>query len=268
VDTPMSHSEYEELAAGYVLGALEPDDEHLFQQHLGGCPVCEANVRELEAVVGELAYAVPPVEPPDTLWAGIRREIRPEAARRTMLPAPPAGAEGRPGAGAGGRGLRLLPGLAAAAAIVVVVVLSLWNLNLRDENAVYRERVAALERATELANDPNASLVSLDDAPGPEGAQATVIASSREDRGVLIVENLPPLQRNRVYELWGVPQGDIAKAEKALVFQPLRRQGVQTLEFEVPVQPGTQFAITEEPGPDGSEKPTTQPILAGAPPTA
>ena len=48
----MSHSEFEELAAGYVLGALEPDDEHAFQQHLGGCPVCEANVRELEAVVG------------------------------------------------------------------------------------------------------------------------------------------------------------------------------------------------------------------------
>ena len=60
MDTPMSHSEYEELAAGYVLGALEPDDEHVFQQHLGGCPVCEANVRELEAVVGELAYAAPP----------------------------------------------------------------------------------------------------------------------------------------------------------------------------------------------------------------
>jgi anti-sigma-K factor RskA len=268
VDTPMSHSEYEELAAGYVLGALEPDDEHLFQQHLSGCPVCEANVRELEAVVGELAYAVPPVDPPDTVWAGIRREIRPEAARRTVLPAPATGAEGRPTGGAGGRGLRLLPGLAAAAAIVLVVVLSLWNLNLRDENAVYRERVAALERATELANDPNASLVTLDDTPGPQGAQATVIASSRQDRGVLIVENLPPLQRNRVYELWGVPQGDIAKAEKALVFQPLRRQGVQTLEFEVPIQPGTVFAITEEPGPDGSEKPTSDPILTGAPPTA
>ena len=52
------------------------------------------------------------------------------------------------------------------------------------------------------------------------------------------------------------------------MFQPLRRQGTQTLEFEVPIQPGTVFAITEEPGPDGSAKPTTQPILAGAPPTA
>jgi anti-sigma-K factor RskA len=261
VDTPMSHSEYEELAAGYVLGALEPDDEHVFQQHLDGCPVCEANVRELEAVVGELAYAAPPVDPPDTLWAGIRREIRPEAARRPVIPA-------APGAGAGGRRLRLLPALATAAAILLIVVLSLWNLNLRDENAAYRDRAAALERATQLANDPNASLVNLDDAPGATGARATVIASSRQDRGVLLVEDLPPLQRNRVYELWGVPGGDIAQAEKALVFVPLRRQGTQTLEFEVPIQPGTVFAITEEPGPDGSDKPTSQPLLAGAPRSA
>ena len=36
----MSHSELEELAAGYVLGALEPDDEHAFQRHLEGCPTC------------------------------------------------------------------------------------------------------------------------------------------------------------------------------------------------------------------------------------
>jgi len=255
----MSHNEFEELAAGYVLGALEPDDEHVFQQHLGGCPACEANVRELEAVVGELAYAAPPVNPPETLWAGIRREIEPQAARRVATP----GVAPRRRAGR-----RLLPGLAAAAAILIVVALSVWNLSLRDENAAIRDRVAALERATQLANDPSAKLVTMDEVPGPEGAQATVIASSRQDRGVLLVQSLPPLARNRVYELWGVPQGDIAKAQKALVFVPLRRQGVQALQFEVPIQPGTVFAITEEPGPDGSEKPTNQPLLVGAPPSA
>jgi anti-sigma factor RsiW len=272
VDTPMSHSEYEELAAGYVLGALEPDDEHVFQRHLDGCPICEANVRELEAVVGELAYAVPPADPPDTVWAGIRREIRSEAVRPEAAPQAPAPAPLQAPAPArarrGGRVQRLLPRLAAAAAILLLVGLSVWNVSLRDQNATYRNRVAALEEATRLANDPTASLVALEDAEGTTGAQAAVIASSREDRGVLLIENLPPLQRNRVYELWGVPGGKIADAQKALVFVPLRRQGTQTLEFEVPIQPGTVFAITEEPGPDGSEKPTSQPLLAGAPPTA
>jgi anti-sigma-K factor RskA len=269
VDTPMSHSEFEELAAGYVLGALEPDDEQAFRRHLEGCAVCEANVRELEAVVGELAYAVPQVDPPDTVWAGIRREIRPEAARRPAAP-PPDTSGAVAGARRRRRGLGVLPGLAAAAAILLVVALSVWNLNLRDENAIYRDRVAALERATQLANDPNAALVTLDDSPGPAGAAGTVIASSREDRGVLIVENLPALARDRVYELWSVPGpgDDFSKAEKALVFQPLRRPGTQTLLFEAPIQPGSVFAITEEPGPDGSAKPTTQPILTGLPPTA
>ena len=271
MDTPMSHSEYEELAAGYVLGALEPDDEHVFQRHLDGCPVCEANVRELEAVVGELAYAAPPADPPDTVWAGIRREIRSEAVRPEAVPQVPAPARALapPAARArrGGRVQRLLPRLAA---ILLLVGLSVWNVSLRDQNVTYRNRVAALEEATRLANDPTASLVALDDAEGPTGAQAAVIASSREDRGVLLIEDLPPLQRNRVYELWGVPAGadPATAAERALVFVPLRRQGSQALEFEVPIQPGTVFAITEEPGPDGSEKPTSQPLLAGAPPTA
>jgi len=95
-----------------------------------------------------------------------------------------------------------------------------------------------------------------------------VIASSRQDRGVLLIERLPPLARDRVYELWGVPEGQLARAQKALVFVPLRRPGVQALEFEVPIQPGTVFAITNEPGPDGSEKPTTDPLLVGKPPIA
>jgi anti-sigma-K factor RskA/putative zinc finger protein len=277
VDTPMSHSELEELAAGYVLGALEPDDEHAFQRHLEDCPTCQATVRELEAVVGELAYSAPPVDPPDTVWAGIRRQIKPEAARRGAVPGPAATAAGQGPVGPGsvpgdrapgaGRGLRLLPGLAAAAAILLVVVLSLWNLNLRDENAVYRDRLAALEQATQLANDPTANLVALNGSPdAPPGVQATVIASTREDRGVLLIENLPPLQRGRVYELWGIPAGanPATAAEKALVFVPLRRTGTQTLSFEVPVQPGTLFAITDEPGPDGSQKPTTTPLLSGS----
>jgi anti-sigma factor RsiW len=282
VDTPMSHGELEELAAGDVLGALEPDDEHAFQRHLEGCLSCQANVRELEAVVGELAYSAPPVDPPDTVWAGIRRQIKPEAARRGAVPGPAttAAGQGGPGTAPGGpaprtagagRGLRLHPGLAAAAAILLVVVLSLWNLNLRDENAVHRDRIAALQRATQLANDPTANLVSLETtATATPGAQATVIASTREDRGVLLIENLPPPQPGRVYELWGTPAGadPATAAEKALVFVPLGRTGTQTLPFEVPVQPGTVFAITEEPGPDGSEKPTTRPLLAGSAGTA
>ena len=251
MDTPMNHSDFEQLAAGYVLGALEPDDEHLFQRHLGGCPECEANVRDLEEVAGTLAYAAPPADPPETLWASIRREIRTQPRR---VEAPPA----RPRR----RASPLLAGLAAAAAIVVVAALSLWNLSLRNQNAAYRQQVAALEQAARLLNEPDLAKATLTGAAGE--AQATVLAAAAQDRGVLIVENLPPLQRGKVYELWGIPDRGRGRPQKALVFVPLRRQGVQARAFQVPVGPGTVFAITEEPGPQGSDQPTTQPILAGA----
>jgi len=112
-----------------------------------------------------------------------------------------------------------------------------WDaFGLPAENAAIRNRLTALEQTTQLANDPSAKLVTMDEVPGPEGAQATVIASSRQDRGVLLVQSLPPLARDRVYELWGVPGGKIEDAQKALVFVPLRRPGVQALQFEVPIQ--------------------------------
>ena len=150
----------------------------------------------------------------------------------------------------------------------MVAVLSVWNLNLRDENAAIRDRVAALERATQLANDPNASLVTMDDTAGLEGAQATVIASSTQDRGVLLIESLPRWPRTGSTSS-GASPGRHRQGAEGIVFVPLRRQGVQALEFEVPIQPGTVFAITDEPGPDGSEKPTTtDPLLVGKPPTA
>jgi len=267
VDTPMNHSEYEQLAAGYVLGALEPDDEHLFQRHLGGCAECEANVRDLEEVVGTLAYAAPPVDPPETLWASIQREIRPEARRaeegRRAQPQPQAQPQPRPVVVRPRRWASpLVARLAAAAAIVAVAALSLWNLNLRDENAGYRERVAALEQAARLLNEPNTAKVTLEGSAA--GAQVTVLAAAAQDRGVLIVENLPPLQRDKVYELWGIPDRGTGRPQKAVVFTiPLRPQGPQTLEFEMPIERDTVFAITEEPGPDGSEQPTTRPILTG-----
>jgi anti-sigma-K factor RskA len=265
----VNHSEFEQLAAGYVLGALEPDDEHLFQRHLGGCAICEASVHELEDVVGKLAYSVPPVQPPETLWASIRREIS-SAPAPAQTPAPvPAEAEVPPSLAprreARRRGSPLLARLAVAAAIVAVAALSLWNLDLRDQNAAYRDQVAALEDTTRLLADPSTTKIALQGPATQQGAQATVLASSDQDRGLLLVAGLPQAEPGKVWELWGIPEGKISRAEKALVFETRGGQGVQTLEFRVPVDRRTAFAVTQEPGPDGSVKPSDEPVMLGVP---
>jgi anti-sigma-K factor RskA len=64
--------------AGYVLGALPPDERREFVAHLPTCPDCRTSVRDLAGLPGLLAR----VEPQDVLSL----DAPPEAAPRTLLP--------------------------------------------------------------------------------------------------------------------------------------------------------------------------------------
>jgi len=74
---PADHDEYAELAAGWALHALEPDDETRFADHLPDCPVCQRAVDDYSGALAELSYLAPAVEPP----AGLGERIRAEVAR-------------------------------------------------------------------------------------------------------------------------------------------------------------------------------------------
>jgi anti-sigma-K factor RskA len=61
--TGPGHAEFEELAAGYVLDALEPADERRFLQHATGCPQCQQVLAGFGEVAAALADVAPPAEP-------------------------------------------------------------------------------------------------------------------------------------------------------------------------------------------------------------
>jgi anti-sigma-K factor RskA len=62
-----SHSDWDEIAAGHALGALEPDDEQRFEAHLRTCADCRQVLLDTEVVMAELAVAPDPVAPPPEL---------------------------------------------------------------------------------------------------------------------------------------------------------------------------------------------------------
>lgn len=256
MEPALNHSDYEQLAAGFALGALEPDDEQALQRHLEGCPTCKASVRELDELVGVLAYAAPRVSPPASLRAVIRRGSGQTARRRVIS------------AVGSWSGPRVAVRLAVAVGLVALFALSLWNLALRDQHDLDRFRMGNLEAALHMLDDASAQPVPLSGSASAQGARATVLASSRQDRGVLVVESLPQLPEDKVYELWSLPQGDPARATRALVFSFRSGRSVHAIRFSVPIQPNTAFAVTKEPGPRGSGSPTTPMILAGTPPLA
>ena len=241
---PLSHRDYEELAAGYALGALEPDDEEAFQRHLATCGACQADLRALEGVAARLAYATDPADPPASLLGSVRAGTgtpRPAvtARLRELLAWLPAGRVG------------------GAALAVALLTVALWALALRDREVAQRERLATLEAAARMLNDPAARPVPL---TGPAG-RATVLASSLRDEGVLVATDLPRPAQGRIYQLWGISPGrEPARGPTFPGGEP-----VQVVRFQLPVQPGMAFTVTVEP-PGGSDRPSGRPVLEGAAP--
>ena len=76
--------------AAYVLGALEPEERHRYEEHLHECPTCSGGVRDLAGLPGLLArlpaerVAAQPQdggldpEPPTSLLPGLVRQVRRE----------------------------------------------------------------------------------------------------------------------------------------------------------------------------------------------
>ena len=56
------HEAFDELAVGWALHALEPEDEAAFTAHLAGCRQCAQTVAETAEVMAALATDLPAAE--------------------------------------------------------------------------------------------------------------------------------------------------------------------------------------------------------------
>jgi hypothetical protein len=99
------HGEWDALAVGWALSALDPADEERFADHLPGCARCTATVRESLYTVADLAYALPDEAPPaaltSRLMAAVAAEPRGPSAPPPADPVAPEGVAGGTGADGG-----------------------------------------------------------------------------------------------------------------------------------------------------------------------
>lgn len=77
-------------AAGWVLGALDPDDSARFEGHLATCQQCQAQVAEFSRVAESLALAAPAAEPPDDLALRVVAAVKYAALAENASTAAPA----------------------------------------------------------------------------------------------------------------------------------------------------------------------------------
>lgn len=200
-----------DLAASFVLGALEPAEADAVRRHIAGCPEAHAEFAELGSVVPALLETVDVVQPPSALRDRIlaaaaadspRAVAAPRAADTQRVTEIPRLADTRRSTGAGGffrrRMVWAAVGLAAALAIAA---LGAWNLQLRDELnglTAYRQGVAAV---LQTAAQPGAQLATLrtpDGAAGPSGLAAVDANGSV----TIVMGQLAPTSGQQVYVAW------------------------------------------------------------------
>ncbi|MEV7829077.1 anti-sigma factor [Streptomyces subrutilus] len=295
----MTTESMHEATGAYVADALSAGERAAFEAHLGTCPDCAREVRELAATAALLGRAVA-VSPPPGMREAVLSRIR--ALPRDPAPAPagpgelgertggaadddPAGAT-RPGAGTaagaapragaesgpGPSGTRRAPARAGrrwqrwalAAAVAAVAGLggvAVWQAEQAGTARQDARRAEARVSAlTEVLSAPDARPAT---AKLPDGGTATVVSSRERDQAVFVARGMPAPPPGRVYQLWFA---DPAGAMHPAGLMDPARPGAPEL-MSGSVRGSTAVGVTLEPA-GGSPAPTGDPLVVLALPAA
>ena len=217
---PDGHDEFDELAVGWALHALEPEDEEAFAGHLAGCSRCALTVAETTEVMGAMATDLPPAEPSeglrDRLRAAVEQTEQVPAAHPVQAPRPaavpsraPAAPVARPlAAVTESRDLdarpawrRVLPNALVAAAAAAVLGLGAWNVVLDDARD---QAVASAEEQSRIVDsllEPGTATV----APLTSDGQRVATVVARDAQVQVVTQGLDPNDReSQTYVVWGM----------------------------------------------------------------
>jgi len=260
---PLSCDQCEELLADYLLRALETEVLSAVTEHLSTCDRCKAHLAAYEAVLDQLGNTVPQQEPP----AELRSRLLAAAGEEPLLtPAAPEplGRHRQP------TWTRRWAFLLTAANVVLCLGVGWWTWQVQREASLIHKRwqdvqrqLALQRQAFTLITAPEArSVVLRSDAAGSR-ARGLLLLQPADPHAVLIVQDLPPLQRDRAYQLW-LGWGD-RQRDNGGVFR-VDAQGFGLVHITVP-RPFTTYqrvGITEEPA-GGSPGPTSPRVIGGTP---
>jgi anti-sigma-K factor RskA len=175
------HDEWDELAAGYALHALEPDEEQRFTEHLATCDECAAVLGDHELVaaqLGALAYDSDETEESPS-WNAIRGGIIGDAA--------PVSLDERR------RARRKQPWLLGAAAAVIAAVAATVVVSQTGGSTPASSRAISSCR-----HMTGCSVISLHTAAG--GAPGVVLVS--DGKATMVPLAMKPAPAGSQYVLW------------------------------------------------------------------
>jgi anti-sigma-K factor RskA len=249
----MNNEIFEDLKDAYVLDALPEEQRRSFEEYLAAHPERQAEIDELGAVAGLLAFSPHEQEPPPELRRRVMEVVEAEAAPRRVRRE---STFARFVQYVGGRGLAL------GAAVLLVVGLLSWNVllqnqvqDLQGEVQNAQGQVDDLQAQVQDAEAQQTQTIQLNGTWTNQGANAEV-ASISEDRIILVADNLPSVPEGQTCQIW-VIKGDVP--ESSGLFQPGGQETAAPI--TTPIKQGDTIAVTVEPA-GGSDQPTSDPVLS------
>jgi len=221
----------DDMLPALVLGCLEPRERARVSRHLESCAACRSRLAGYEELVASLSLAAPRAEPPRAL----RRRILQQAVRGASR------ARGWP-----------LPRLAWTLAAAALLVLSLGF------NLVLWQRVTRLETVSAMLPGQIAVLAATEAAAGARGL---LLFGSEVNEATLVVEDLPPLDSGRQYQLWLIREGQ--RTSGGVFSVTPQGYGCLLILSPLPLESYQGLGITVEPA-GGSPGPTGQRVLGGS----
>lgn len=230
-----AHERWDELAAGYALHALEPDEDATFRAHLDGCGRCQQVLDEHAFVAAQLGALSEATEVAPPSWSRIRAGV---------VGAAPAQVVSLSAERQRRRAAPRLIGAAAAAVLLAGAGAVGWQLSAQTGGTP--RPVAAVTRC---AHTDGCHVVRL-----PEGhPKAVVLAES--DQARVVPTGLAAPGAGHVYALWQMPRDGRPVLVTVL---PPTAQDVPgpAAELALPYAETAAFAISVEPVDVVPTKPT------------
>jgi anti-sigma-K factor RskA len=226
-----SHEHWDELAAGYALHALEPDEEQELRVHLRSCDRCRSTLDEHRLVAAQLGALAEDsdVRPPS--WQAIRAGVV------TDRPTPVL-----PGQRRGRIPARLL---AAAAAVVVLGAGGVLGWRISDSHTL-APGLAALERC-----DTSSGCVTIRLQVDGRSPAALLV---QDGAARMVPTGLAQPPRDHAYALWQLPRDGRPVLVAEMPSVPAQVSAPVSL--ALPYEDTAAFAVSVEPTDVVPSKPT------------
>src|SRR5215208_511437 len=246
----MNNERFEDLKDAYVLAALPEEERLSFDDYLTAHPERQAEIDELGAVAGLLAFYPQEQEPSPELRSRVMEVVEAEPRR----------VSGRSTFGRVGDFLSVRSLALGAAALLVIGLLS-WNVllqgqveDLRGQVEDAQGQVHDLQAQVEEAQAQQNPTTELEGSWADQGANAQVL-SINKNQAILVAKDMPFVPEDQTCEIW-VISNDVPKPSG--LFQP--DPNPTATPITSPMTKADVIAVTVEPA-GGSEQPTSYPLI-------